>query len=784
MSPILSVGDNLSETKKIPVIAMRDLVVFPRMVTHFDCGRPKSIAAVEAAEINNSYIMLVAQKDGAIIEPSREDIFDYGTLAAVKQILKLPGGLVRVLVEGVKRAKILDLITENSYLEAEVEEIEYQDFDEDNQEMVAAMRLVEDDLESYTELDSKLIPGLLQSVVDSSSPETLVDTSAAYINLELEKSQELLETLDPYNRLIKFHTILRREIELLSIERKIDKEVKSNMNKVQREYYLKEQLKVIHQELGDGAEEDTLLDYELKIDEANLPDIVREKALKEVSRLSKLTSSSPEYSIILTYLDWILDLPWNESSPDEVELKKAREVLDAEHFGLNDVKERILEFMAVRNLTENSKGPILCLVGPPGVGKTSIATSIANSLSKEFVRMSLGGITDEAEIRGHRRTYIGALPGRVITLMKKAEENNPVFLLDEIDKVGSDFRGDPASGLLEVLDPEQNNTFTDRYLELPFDLSKVFFIATANTTSTIPRPLLDRMEVIRLSGYTPQEKFEIAKRYLVPKQIKENGLKKSQIKFTDDAIENIINYYTKEAGVRGLEKQIAKCIRRAALKIVEEGKKTLSVTSKNLSSYLGEKKFLFDLVQEKDRVGVVNGLAWTQVGGETLEIESTVMEGNGKLMLTGKLGDVMKESANAAISYIASSANSFDIDPEFRKKSDIHIHVPEGAVPKDGPSAGVAMFCSVLSSLTNKKVKANVAMTGEITLTGRVLPIGGLKEKLLAADRMGIKKVLIPFENERDLKDIDNNIISKLEIVKLKEAKDAIKHVFGGKNEN
>lgn len=537
----------MSENKKVPLIALRDLVVFPRMVTHFDCGRQKSIAAVEAAEINGSYVLLVAQKDSAVLEPKREDLFDYGTLAAIKQILKLPGGVVRVLVEGVKRAKIEEFFIGDFFYEAAVEEIKYESNEDDNQEVLAAMRLIEEDLENYTELDSRLIPGLLQSVVDSSSPESLVDTSAAYINLDLEKSQDLLETLDPFERLTKFHGILKREIELLSIERKIDKQVKSNMNKVQREYYLKEQLKVIHKELGDNAEEDTFLEYEEKIEDTDLPDYVREKALKEVSRLSKLNPSSPEYSVILTYLDWILELPWNESSADTVELSKVREILDSEHYGLKDVKERILEFMAVRNLTESSKGPILCLVGPPGVGKTSIASSIANSLSKEFVRMSLGGITDEAEIRGHRRTYIGALPGRVISLMKKAEENNPVFLLDEIDKVGSDFKGDPASGLLEVLDPEQNNTFTDRYLELPFDLSKVFFIATANSTSTIPRPLLDRMEVIRLSGYTPQEKFQIAKRYLLPKQIKENGLKKSQIKFTDKAIEDIINYYTREA---------------------------------------------------------------------------------------------------------------------------------------------------------------------------------------------------------------------------------------------
>ncbi|MGO1580632.1 MAG: endopeptidase La [Peptoniphilaceae bacterium] len=768
----------MKEKTKMPLIALRDLVIFPRMVTHFDCGRPKSVAAVEAAEMKDSLVFVITQKDDSIENPSKEDLFSVGTIVVIKQILKLPGGIVRVLVEGVNRAKLLNLYSDNDYLEADLESYSEEKTEEDNKEIEAAKRLVKADLESYSQLQPRLVPGLLESVADESTASSLVDTTAAYIDLKMEKSQELLECLDSYERLLLFHGILQSEIELLSIEKNIDSKVKSKMSKIQREYYLKEQLKVIHEELGDENEEDIYSSYREKIENKELPDQVREKALKEISKLSKINSASPEYSVILNYLDWILELPWLESAEETIDLNRARKILNNEHYGLKSVKERILEFIAVRKLSKSTKGPILCLVGPPGVGKTSIATSIAKALNKKFLRMSLGGVTDEAEIRGHRRTYVGALPGKIITLLKKSKENNPVFLLDEIDKVGSNYRGDPASGLLEVLDPEQNSTFTDHYLELPFDLSKVFFIATANNVQTIPKPLLDRMEIIRIGGYTPSEKYNIAKKYLLPKQIEDNGLKKSQFKLSDGAIKDIINYYTREAGVRSLEKEISKMARKAALQIVEEEKDKVSVTSRNINKFLGEKKFTFDLLDEEDRIGVVNGLAWTQVGGETLAVETTIMKGKGKITLTGQLGDVMKESAVTAISYIASNAEYYGLDSNFRNEYDVHIHVPEGAVPKDGPSAGVTITISVLSALTKNPVDREVAMTGEITLRGRVLAIGGLKEKLLAAERMGVKKVIIPFENKKDLVEIETNVLENLQIVFAKDIKDVYKEAI------
>ena len=760
---------------EMPVIALRDLSIFPKMVTHFDCGREKSILAVEKADVKDSLIYLVAQRDSDVIDPKQEDLFEYGTIATIKQILKLPGGIVRVLVEGLARARLSDLIDNGEYLEAVVETFEEDESDDpENKELEAAKRLVEADLLEYEELDKKQIPGLLQSVIDDTSASSLVDTSVGYLDLKLEDNQKLIDTIDPYERLEIYHGILRREIEVLSIENTIDQKVKSSMNEVQREYYLKEQLKVIREEL-DGEDESEVSEYREKIEKKKLPEDVKEKVLKEVSKLEKTNEASPEYTVILNYIDWILDLPWEESSSDEYNLKKARNILNDEHFGLEDVKERILEFIAVRKLSKSSKGPILCLVGPPGVGKTSIATSIAKSLDKKFVRMSLGGVTDEAEIRGHRRTYVGAMPGRIISLMKKAGENNPVFLFDEIDKLGSDYKGDPASGLLEVLDPEQNKTFTDHYLELPFDLSKVFFITTANTTSSIPEALLDRMEIIQLGGYTPNEKFNIAKKYLLPKQIEENGLEKLQFTMSEGAIEDLVNYYTREAGVRSLEREISKCIRKAALEIVEKNKKKVTITSRNLNKYLGERKYLFDLVDKEDKVGVVNGLAWTSVGGETLQIETNIMPGDGKLTLTGQLGDVMKESAMAAISYLGSNSKHYGLDENFRKTKDIHIHVPEGAVPKDGPSAGITMATSVLSALKEIPVRKDVAMTGEITIRGRVLPIGGLKEKLLAAERMGIKTVLIPKENEKDLKEIEKNVMKNLEIIPVSGMKEVEK---------
>lgn len=748
----------------LPMIPLRGIVVFPGMVTHFDCGRNKSIGSIEQAELNNSNIFLTAQKNELIVEPKEKDLYKYGTVAAVKQILRIPGGTIRILIEGLKRGKIEKIIEHDNYLEAEITEYEEEDQKEESIEVEAAIRLVEEDLNNYSELDNKLIPGLFQSIVDESTPSTLVDTAAGYVNLKLEDYQKILETIDVYQRLKKFHEILKKEIELLRIERKIDSQVKSQMDKVQRDYYLKEQLEVIKKELG---EEEEPLSYEKKLKNKKLPKEVLEKGLKEVEKLSQMNSQSPEYGVILNYLDWILDLPWEDSKEENIDLKKARQILNKEHYGLKSVKERILEFIAVRKLSKDTKGPILCLVGPPGVGKTSIASSIAHALNKKFVRMSLGGVADEAEIRGHRRTYVGALPGRVISLMKQAKEKNPVFLMDEIDKVGNNYRGDPASGLLEVLDPAQNKTFTDHFMELPFDLSEVFFITTANTTSTIPSPLLDRMEIINLEGYTPYEKFNIGKKYLLPRQIKENGLNKKNFALSDGAIKEIINYYTREAGVRSLEKEISKVARRAALKIVEGEEEKISVTKTNLPEYLGEKKFLFDLLDKKNQIGTVNGLAWTSIGGVTLTIETAVMPGKGQIILTGSLGNVMKESAQAAISYIGANTKKFNVNENFRSEMDIHIHVPEGAVPKDGPSAGITIATSIISALTLRPVKRDVAMTGEITLRGRILPIGGLKEKLLAAQRMGIKKVLIPKDNERDLKEIDDKVKDLLEIVPL-----------------
>ena len=772
---------------KLPLIPLRDLVIFPHMVMHFDCGRNISLNAIDAAEMKDSKIFLVAQRELEVEEPKREDIFEIGTVATIKQILKLPGGIVRVLVEGEERAKISELNITEEMIEAEIEILHDKEsnFKED-EEVEAALRLALSDIESYSSLDEKFFPGLISNIADTDDPSRFIDTVVGYLNLKLEDYQKLLETTDIYERLVAFHEIMKKEIEILSIEKNINDQVKKKMDEVQKEYYLKEQLRVIHKELGDGEDEEELTEsYKKKIEEKALPEEVKDKALKEVQKLSNLNSQSPDYSLLINYLDWIIDLPWLESGEEKTNISEARKVLNEDHYGLKKVKERILEFIAVRILSGNKgRGPILCLVGPPGVGKTSIAQSIANSLNKEFVRMSLGGVTDEAEIRGHRRTYIGALPGRIISLIKKAGKNDPVFLFDEIDKVGNDFKGDPASALLEVLDPEQNNSFTDRYLELPFDLSKVFFIATANSTSTIPRPLLDRMEVIQIEGYTPNEKLNIAKKYLVSKQIEENGLKKENINISERALKDIIDYYTRESGVRGLEKQISKIIRKSALKIVEEDLEKVSVSTRNIEDFLGEKIYLISEAEKTPEVGSVNGLAWTEVGGTSLVIEATVMPGKGKLTLTGSLGDVMKESAIAAISHIASNIDKYKIDPDFRTNTDIHIHVPEGAVPKDGPSAGITIATSVLSALTKKPVKNDVAMTGEITLRGKVLPIGGLKEKLLAAERYGVKTVIIPEENKRDLKEIEEEAIKKLDIRPVSKFEEVAEIAIGDFSEN
>ncbi len=755
---------NFEMMEKLPVIPLRNIVIYPQMVTHFDVGRDVSIKAIEEAELNDSRIMLVTQKDYREMDPTEDDIYHVGTIAVIRQMLKLPQGLIRVLVEGKSRAEIKSFETTEPYISANVLPI-VDDKSDLTVAEEAALRLVREDLETYISNNSKISPVAMDMLNEITSSDNLIDMVASYLPLKIEDSQRLLEITDRYDRIEEFHSILQREIELLGIENEINQRVKKQMGKVQKEYYLREQLKAIHKELGEEDEFEESETYVDKIKALKLPAEVNDKVLKEAAKLSKTNPSSPEYGVIVSYLDWIIDLPWKYKKGKDIDLNNARSVLDEDHYGLKDVKERILEFLAVRKLTATPKGPILCLVGPPGVGKTSIARSISRALDKKFVRMSLGGVRDEAEIRGHRRTYVGSMPGQIIGSMKKAGSVDPVFLFDEIDKIGSDFRGDPASGLLEVLDPEQNATFTDHYLDVPYDLSKVFFITTANDTQTIPRPLLDRMEIIRIEGYTPDEKLQIAIKYLLPKQLSENGIPEGNISVSDNAIKSIINYYTREAGVRSLEREIQKIIRKAAIQIVGEKKERIRITEGNIEKYLGPKRFLFDELEDRDQVGVVNGLAWTQVGGTTLSVEVNTLKGNGKVQLTGQLGDVMKESAATGISYIRSVATKYGIAEDFYQNTDIHVHVPEGAMPKDGPSAGITIATAVLSALSGKAVRRDVAMTGEITLRGRVLPIGGLKEKLLAAERMGVTTVIIPKENARDLIEIEENALKRLTII-------------------
>lgn len=755
------------EIKTLPVIPLRGISIFPHMVIHFDVGRDKSIQAIDKAMIDDTAILLCTQIDSKVDEPKSDGFYHVGTIAKIKQILKLPGGSIRVLVEGINRGRVDKIIEEDTCFIAEVEELTY-DYEqiEKSQELEAAMRLVLEDLDEYISFSSKVPSEVVMTISDIEDPGRLADVVASYLLLKQEDNQKILETLDFYERLEILHGILQKEVELLKIEDKINQRVKKQINKVQKEYYLREQLKAIQKELG---EEDDLSvdveDYKTKVNRIKMPKEVKEKALKEVDRLTKTSPYSAEVGVIRTYLDWIVDLPWDKETKEKIDIKRAREILDQDHFGLTDVKERILEFIAIRKLTNSMKGPILCLVGPPGVGKTSIAKSISKALNRKFVRMSLGGLRDEAEIRGHRRTYVGSMPGRIISQIKKAGSKNPVFLFDEIDKLSSDYQGDPASGLLEVLDPEQNVTFTDHFLDVPFDLSKVMFITTANTTQSIPAPLLDRMEVIHISGYTEEEKLQIALRYLLPKQIKEHGLKEDQFIVSKHALREIINNYTREAGVRNLERNIANICRKGAKRIVEENLDVARINSGNISNYLGIEKYRFDTLEQENQIGVANGLAWTTVGGETLSIEVNTMKGTGKIQLTGQLGDVMKESAMAGISYIRASSEILNIEPDFYKDMDIHIHVPEGAIPKDGPSAGITMATAVISALSNTPIKKDVAMTGEITLRGRALPVGGIKEKVLAAHRMGIKKVLLPIENKKDLEEIPEKIRKKMDLI-------------------
>ncbi len=761
-------AESKKTTKKhtLPLLPLRGLTVFPYMILTFDVGRDKSVKALNEAMVGNQLIFLVAQKDAKVDAPEEDDIYRVGTISRVKQLLRLPGDTLRVLVEGISRAEIRSFQQTEPFFIAEVVEKIIPMEENWEVEDEALKRKVLSTFDEYAGLNGKISPDTVSSLNVIDDIGQLCDIVAANLQLKVEQKQDILGEFHPVRRAEKLLSALIKEIEILEVEKNISVRVRKQIDKMQREYYLREQIKAIQNELGDrdgiSGEVD---EYRKRLEAASFPEEVEKKVIKELDRLLKMQSGSAESSVIRTYLDWIFDLPWNKKTDEMIDLKKAEAILDEDHYGLSKVKERIIEHLAVLKLTKNLKGPILCLVGPPGVGKTSIAKSVARALNRKYARMSLGGVRDEAEIRGHRRTYVGAMPGRIIYSLKQAGSANPLILLDEIDKMSNDFRGDPASALLEVLDSEQNFSFRDHYLELPFDLSDVLFITTANSLDTVPRPLLDRMEVISISGYTQEEKVEIAKRYLLKKQTKAHGLLARNLRVSDDGIRSIINYYTREAGVRNLEREIAKVCRRVARTIISGKKKSLSVTPNNIEKYLGTKRFRFDMVNEKDEVGIATGLAWTPAGGDTLEIEVTLMQGSGKLELTGQLGDVMKESAKAAISFIRSRTEQLNIDRDFHNKLDIHIHVPEGAIPKDGPSAGITLATAMISALTGRAVKRNVAMTGEITLRGRVLPIGGLKEKVLAAHRAGIDTIVIPLENKKDIDEIPDNVRNRMKFV-------------------
>lgn len=757
----------------MPVIPLRGISVFPTMLLHFDVGREKSISALENAMMTNQMVFLITQKNPDTDLPTAEDFFEVGTTARIKQMLRLPGNAIRVLVEGISRGRIREMLQEVPYFRADIEVIDEDESNVDSPKAAALMRTVISQFEEYIENNQKISREILPGIEAIEAPGRLADILTSHMEIKTEDKQEVLAASDVIERLEKVSGFIAREIEIVKIENDISQKVKQKLTENQKEYYLREQIKTIQHELGQDESVDEEVEKWLKrLDELKLEPKIHEKIEKEIKRMLRLQSASPDASVLRNYIECILELPWNKSTKDKIDLKKTKKILDDEHYGLEKVKDRIVEYLAVMSLSKNFKGPIICLVGPPGVGKTSIAKSIAASLNRKFVRMSLGGVRDEAEIRGHRRTYVGAIPGRIITSIRDCGVNNPVFLFDEIDKVGSDYRGDPASALLEVLDPEQNKDFKDHFLDVPFDLSKVLFITTANTTDTIPRPLLDRMELINLSSYTEEEKVEIARCHLLPKQIKENGLKPEQINVSEGAIRSVVNYYTREAGVRNLEREIGTVCRKVARKVVEakpkDKKKSYRITAGNLESYLGKKKAHYDIVEGDNEVGVTTGLAWTAVGGDTLFIETTVMNGSGKLVLTGQLGDVMQESAKAGLSVIRSRIGTLDIDENFYKDKDIHIHIPEGATPKDGPSAGVTMCTSMVSALTGIPVRKDLAMTGEITLRGNVLAVGGIKEKMIAAHRAGVKTVLLPEENLKDLDELPSNVRNAMEFKGMK----------------
>ncbi|MBQ7871320.1 MAG: endopeptidase La [Oscillospiraceae bacterium] len=766
--------ENIILSERMPVLALRGLTVFPKATMHFDVGREKSVRALDKAMAFDQRIFLVTQKDIIQDDPDFTGLYEIGTVAHIRQVLKMPGDVVRILVSGEYRARVTDVVKTSPYLAARVESVPDADYVGGTARIEAMIRKMAELFDEFTELSQRPVQDVMLRILASQDPGEIADLVGQAATFGFEEKMQILSETHPVRRLDRALRLMGRELEVLRLENRLQDQTQQNIDKGQRDYYLREQMKVIRSELGEGDDEAEFDEYHEKIAKLEVPEEVSSKLEKELQRLMKQPYGSSEASVIRNYLDVALELPWNKRTRERMDVKIARRILDEDHFGLEKVKERILEILAVKQLAPQMPGQVICLVGPPGVGKTSIAMSVARALNRKLARISLGGIHDEAEIRGHRKTYIGAMPGRILTAISQAKSRNPLLLLDEIDKLGSDYRGDPSAALLEVLDGEQNATFRDNYLEVPFDLSECMFITTANTTDTIPRPLLDRMEVIELSSYTDEEKLMIAKNHLLPKQLGKHGLKKSQLRISDEGIRELIRCYTRESGVRNLEREIANLCRKCAMRLVsDETCKRVSVTGSNIDSLLGPRKFLPDKLPTANPVGLVTGLAWTAVGGEVLEVECNVVEGSGKLNLTGNLGDVMKESVQAAMSYIRTRAAALNIDPEFYKNKDIHVHFPEGAIPKDGPSAGITVCTAMVSALTGAAVRRDIAMTGEISIRGRVLPIGGLKEKTMAALRHGIKTVIIPKDNEKDLREIDQTVCKALNFI-LVEHVDAV----------
>ncbi len=773
-------GEAKGKTSEIPLLPLRDVVVFPHMIVPLFVGRERSIAALESAMKDEKGIFMAAQKSAQKDDPSEDDIYSIGTIGIIIQLLRLPDGTVKVLVEGKKRGIIREYLPSEDFFLIRADELEEIDEIQDRVRLEALMRSIRESFETYAKMTKKVhleIVGTIASIEDASK---LADVVIAQISAKLEDKQKILEIRNVSERMETIYELMLSEIEILQVEEKIKRRVKKQMEKTQKDYYLNEQMRAIQKEMGEKDEfRNEIADLEKRLKQKKLSEEAQKKVKQEIKKMQMMAPMSAEATVVRNYIDWLLDMPWSEKTDNKHTLKESEAILEEDHYGLKQVKERIIEYLAVQTLVKKNKGPILCLVGPPGVGKTSIAKSVARATNRKFVRLSLGGVRDEAEIRGHRRTYIGAMPGKIIQLLKKAGTNNPVFCLDEVDKLSSDFRGDPSSALLEVLDPEQNYAFNDNYLEVDYDLSDIMFITTANVLQTIPAPLQDRMEVIRLAGYTEPEKLNIAKRFLVPKEMEANGLKKDGVFFTDGALLTIIRQYTREAGVRNLEREIASICRKVAKKIVEEGGKSrIRISSKSVQSYLSVPKFRHGETEGRDEIGLAIGLAWTEVGGELLAIEASIMQGTGKMILTGKLGDVMQESAQAALTYVRARAGMFGLPEGFYKETDIHVHVPEGAIPKDGPSAGITMATSIASAFIKRKVRGDLAMTGEITLRGRVLPIGGLKEKLLAAHRGDIRKVIIPKDNEKDLADVPANVLKNLEIILVDHVDEVLKYAL------